>query len=218
MSELFNALGLPEDKSVFDWLPWTDPTDSVDELWNLFERLRINRGFIVYAIRACRRYPNQSDGSKQSTHDLHNPLEVLGTIGYLDVNPQYRTLEVGAVLFGPPLRRSVAATEAHYLLLRNVCEQNVSSSSPPYRRVAWKCDRLNTASRKAAERLGFVDEGTFRNHMISHGRSRDSDLLSIIEDEWPIVKKALEIWLCDSNFDEHGRQIRRLENIRASLR
>lgn len=172
---------------------------------------------MLYAIKASRQTTNLHISSGQSIGSLEDSLEVLGTIGYLDVHPQYRTLEAGAVLFAPALRRSAAATEAHYLLLRNALEQDPLSSSLPYRRIAWKCDRLNATSRKAAERLGFVYEGTFRKHMISHGRSRDSDLLSITDDEWPTVKKALEIWLDDSNFNEQGRQLRRLEHIRSTL-
>lgn len=215
--QLFRNLHLPDDKSIFDWLPWTDPTNTEDELWNLFERLRTQRGFMIYAIKAAVRSLNPHSSFTYSRPDPEDHGEPVGTIGYLDVNTQYRTLEIGAVLFGPSLRRSAAATEAHYLLLRNACESHSSSGYLPYRRIAWKCDRLHSASRKAAERLGFLYEGTFRNHMISHGHSRDSDLLSVIEDEWPDVKRALETWLDGSNFNEQGKQLRRLENIRATL-
>lgn len=199
---LFSNLGLPQDKSVFDWLPWTDPTTTEDELWDLFERLRKNRGFIIYAIKADAQYLSARQ------------LDVLGTIGYLDIQPQHRALEVGAVLFSPALRRSAAATEAHYLLLRHASEP---SDSLPYRRIAWKCNHLNTASRRAAERIGYVYEGTFRKHMIAKGYSRDSDLLSIVDDEWATIKKAFETWLEERNFDEQGRQLRTLQEIRADI-
>lgn len=149
----------------------------------------------------------------------HN--EVLGVIAYLDIHPNFRALEIGAVIFGPALARSAAATEAHYLMLRNVFEvksPGLGGNSLPYRRVCWKCNHLNSKSRRAAERLGFVFEGTFRNHMIVKGRSRDSDWLSILEDEWPVVKGALEHWLERSNFDDQGRQIKAIVDIRASLK
>lgn len=96
--------------------------------------------------------------------------------------------------------------------------KNAFEHGPPglaYRRVCWKCNRLNRPSRRAAERLGFVYEGTFRNHVISRGRSRDSDWLSIVDHEWLLVDAALCRWMADDNFDHQGRQITRLEDLRA---
>ena len=90
-------------------------------------------------------------------------------------------------------------------------------SGSAYRRVCWKCNSLNKPSRRAAERLGFVYEGTFRKHMISRGRNRDSDWLSIVDDEWPVVKEALQKWMSDENFDGDGRQRRGLDEIRAEV-
>lgn len=124
-------------------------------------------------------------------------------------------------MFGPVLQRSAAATEVNYLLLKNVFEPDspgLGGKSPPYRRVCWKCNHLNKKSRRAAERLGYMFEGTFRKHLIVKGRSRDSDWLSIVDDEWPVVKTALEKWLDRSNFDDEGRQIKAIDEIRASLK
>jgi len=175
-----------------------------DELWNLFEYRRINRGFVVFAI-VIRTDAEEND-------ELN--INALGTIGYLNIDPQHRTLEIGAVLFSRALQRTAAATEAYYLLLRNVCETTDAGDGLPYRRVAWRCNHLNTASRRAAERLGFVFEGTTRNHMIAKGQSRDTDVLSMTQEEWPGVKTALQAWLDESNFDAHGKQIRSLEEIK----
>jgi RimJ/RimL family protein N-acetyltransferase len=71
-----------------------------------------------------------------------------------------------------------------------------------YRRVEWKCDALNERSRAAALRLGFTFEGEFRKHMIVRGRSRDSAWFSLVDDEWPSAKQALERWLAS---DPDGR-------------
>ena len=60
------------------------------------------------------------------------------------------------------------ATEAQYLLARYVFEDL------GYRRYEWKCDALNQASRKAAERLGFTYEGCFRQAVVYKGRTRDT--------------------------------------------
>ena len=58
----------------------------------------------------------------------------------------------------------------------------------------------------AAMRLGFTYEGRFRNHAIYKGRSRDTDWFSIIDSEWPALKKRFENWLAPENFDEKGQQ------------
>ncbi len=50
--------------------------------------------------------------------------------------------------------------------------------------MEWKCDSLNTRSRKMALRLGFRYEGIFRNHMIIKGHSRDTAWFALADDDW----------------------------------
>lgn len=120
-----------------------------------------------------------------------------------------RVAELG-LIFGPLLQRSRAGTEAIYILANHMFELN-------HRRLQWKTNSLNLASKKAAERYGFVYEGTFRQHQINKGRNRDSSWYSIIDEEWPLCKKAFEEWLKEDNFDEQHGQKRKLEDIRKSL-
>lgn len=192
---------------LLDYLPWSG-FDSPEALWTVLQSLHTERGFLVYAIKANPQHVNP--GPESNSHQAHN--ETVGMIAYLNVSPANRELEVGGVLFSKVLQRSAAATEVMYLILKNACE-----ASPNYRRISWKCNSLNKASRRAAERLGFQFEGTFRNHMIVKSRSRDSDWLSIVDDEWPGVKAVFEEWLSMENFDEKGRQIRGMDEIRAGL-
>ena len=79
-----------------------------------------------------------------------------------------------------------------------------------YRRYEWKCDALNAPSRKAAERLGFVYEGTFRQAVVVKGRNRDTAWFSITDKEWPKVGAALQAWLAPENFDYAGKQLKPL--------
>ena len=65
----------------------------------------------------------------------------------------------------------------------------------------------------AAKRLGFTFEGTFRQMHVVKGRTRDTTWLSIIDGEWPALKRALEGWLDPANFDAAGAQRRRLEQF-----
>ena len=135
----------------------------------------------------------------------------LGYAAFMRIDPAVGSMEVGHVVFSPALQRSALATEAMYLMMRRAFDEL------GYRRYEWKCDALNAPSRRAAERLGFSYDGTFRNAMVLKGRSRDTAWLSIIDTEWPMVKAALDAWLDPANFDSLGRQRQRLEDIRAAM-
>ncbi|MBW2225266.1 MAG: GNAT family N-acetyltransferase [Deltaproteobacteria bacterium] len=124
----------------------------------------------------------------------------VGVTSYLRINPAQGSIEVGHLNYSPALQRTAAATEAMYLMMRRAFEEL------GYRRYEWKCDSRNAPSRRAAERLGFRYEGTFRQAMVMKGRNRDTAWFSIVDTEWPRVRAALEAWLDPSNFGEGGRQ------------
>lgn len=133
--------------------------------------------------------------------------KALGTFALMRINRGSRVIEVGSVTYSPQLKRTRLATEAQYLLARYVFEEL------EYRRYEWKCDALNQPSRYAAERLGFIYEGTFRQAVVYKGRNRDTDWLAMIDRDWPAVKTRLEKWLSPDNFDENGQQIKALSDF-----
>lgn len=135
----------------------------------------------------------------------------VGHATYMRIEPVHRVIEVGNILYTPPLQRTPGATEAMYLMARHAFEDL------GYRRYEWKCNALNAPSRRAAQRLGFSFEGLFRQHMIVKGRNRDTAWYAMLDEEWPRARAAFEAWLDPSNFDADGRQGRRLEDIRAAL-
>jgi len=137
--------------------------------------------------------------------------KAVGVATYMRLQPEIGVIEVGNIHFSPLLQRSALATEAMYLMMRRVFDEL------GYRRYEWKCDALNAPSRRAAERLGFIYEGTFRQALVYKGRNRDTAWYSIIDKEWPTVKAALEAWLEPTNFDSDGRQKRRLADFRSDL-
>ncbi|KAF5009755.1 hypothetical protein FDECE_4028 [Fusarium decemcellulare] len=134
--------------------------------------------------------------------------EPVGQMSYLNIVPSHRRIEIGSVILGEQLKQTRAATEAFYLFIKHAFEVL------GYLRVEWKANHLNKPSLSAAERLGFVFEGIFRKHMVLKGRRRDTAWFSITDDEWPLVKKALEAWLSEDNFDTNGKQIKGLKDIR----
>jgi RimJ/RimL family protein N-acetyltransferase len=130
-----------------------------------------------------------------------------GVASYLRITPEHGVIEIGHIWFGASLRRTTAATEAIYLLAANAFDDL------GYRRLEWKCDSLNRASRRAAERFGFRFEGVFRQHMVVKGRNRDTAWFAITDDEWPAVGAGFRAWLGPDNLDAGGTQHRTLGEL-----
>ena len=127
---------------------------------------------------------------------------------YIATRPDHGTTEVGYVAHGPAMARSPASTEAQFLLAQHAFE------TMGYRRYEWKCDSNNIPSGKAAMRYGFTFEGCFRQHVVTaRGTNRDTNWYSLLDNEWPGRKRAMQAWLHPSNFDSKGKQKRRLEEF-----
>lgn len=183
--ELLKAIGnLPE---LWTYLPAEAPT-TVPEMTAVVELQLALPDALPFLVR-----------------DAHGAAQ--GTLAYLRIQPAIGSIEVGWVTFGPGLQQTPASTEAQFLLMRHAFEDL------GYRRYEWKCDSLNGPSVRAARRLGFTDEGVWRNALVTKGRNRDTRWLSITAEEWPAVKAALESWLHEDNFVD-GRQIRSLSSLR----
>lgn len=125
----------------------------------------------------------------------------VGTLALMRQDTANAVIEVGFVAFSPAMQRTVRSTEAHFLLMRYVFEEL------GVRRYEWKCDALNAPSLRAAERLGFRFEGTFRQATVYKGRSRDTSWFSIIDAEWPALRAEYERWLDPANFGGDGEQL-----------
>jgi RimJ/RimL family protein N-acetyltransferase len=136
----------------------------------------------------------------------------IGMASYLRITPELGVIEIGHIWFGGPLQRTTAATEAIYLLARHAFDDL------GYRRLEWKCNSLNAASRRAAERFGFAFEGVFRKHQVVKGRNRDTAWYAMTDDDWPAVRTGFQAWLSPANFDAAGRQHRSLGELIARAR
>lgn len=137
--------------------------------------------------------------------------EIVGRQTLMRIDRANGVIEIGNIYWGPKMARRPAATEALHLFARYVFDDL------GYRRFEWKCNNHNAPSKRAAERFGFAFEGIFRQHMIVKGENRDTAWFAMLDRDWPRIDKALEVWLDPANFDREGRQIRRLEQIRAGL-
>ncbi|SDT89376.1 Protein N-acetyltransferase, RimJ/RimL family [Verrucomicrobium sp. GAS474] len=134
----------------------------------------------------------------------------LGLASYMRIAPEVGVIEVGQLAFSPALQQTPAATEALYLLIGHVFALG-------YRRCEWKCDALNDPSRRAARRLGFSYEGTFRQSAVVKGRNRDTAWFSILDTEWPVLEASFRRWLAPENFEADGTQRESLSRLTAPL-
>jgi RimJ/RimL family protein N-acetyltransferase len=116
-----------------------------------------------------------------------NSGRVIGSTRFMNIDRVNRRVEIGSTWIAPAWHRTAVNTEAKYLMLHRAFEvwQCI--------RVELKTDALNQRSRNAILRIGAKEEGTLRKHMITWtGRVRDSIYFSILDTEWPEVKRGLE--------------------------
>lgn len=111
---------------------------------------------------------------------------VIGSTRYLDIRPAHRGLEIGWTWLAKDQWRNGVNTECKYLLLHHAFEATGAI------RVQLKTHRLNFRSRQAIERIGAQFEGILRNAVIMpDGTFRDSAYYSVIDSEWPAVRRHL---------------------------
>ncbi|KAI4860180.1 putative acetyltransferase, GNAT family [Hypoxylon rubiginosum] len=195
---LFPLISGPENAHLWDYVN-DGPYDDIAVFRANLKARETSQDPVFYALLL-------NDQSADTTGDGESG-KVVGMASYLRIDPKNRCIEVG-VLYSPQLQRTPAATEAMYLMARHAFE------GLGYRRFEWKCNSLNAPGRRAALRVGFTLEGIFRKHMIIRGRNRDTAWYSMVDDEWPGVKQALEAWLDAANFDSEGKQKKKLEEYR----
>lgn len=113
--------------------------------------------------------------------------QVIGCTRFWKVDRQHRKLEIGSTWIASRWQRTFVNTEAKYLMLRYAFE------SLDCVRVQFTTDEINQKSRQAILRLGAQQEGIVRHERIMpDGRKRNSVRFSIIDDEWPAVRRQLE--------------------------
>lgn len=117
----------------------------------------------------------------------------VGMIGLMNISTEDGRAELGTIWYSPVVQRTKVNSEAVYLLLRHLFDEL------QYRRIEWKCDNRNDASKRAALRMGFTYEGLFRQHMVVKGRSRDTAWFAMVDAEWPRRKMNFERFLDAEN-------------------
>lgn len=111
----------------------------------------------------------------------------IGSTRFGNIAAEHRRVEIGWTWIGRAWQRTGANVEAKRLMLAHAFERWGVI------RVELKTSRLNERSREAMRRIGAIEEGILRRHMINEdGSIRDSVYYSILDDEWPAVRDALD--------------------------
>ncbi len=111
---------------------------------------------------------------------------VIGTTALYDLNPERRRLTIGYTWLSSVARGTPVNAEAKLLLLTHAFE------TLEVVRVEFNVDDRNTRSRRAVLALGASQEGVLRKHARRRdGSWRDTVIFSIVDDEWPAVRRRL---------------------------
>ena len=115
---------------------------------------------------------------------------VVGCTRYFNVDAANRRLEIGHTWYAKRAQRTAINTECKLLLLTHAFE--VLGCIAVEFRTHW----FNHASRAAIERLGAKQDAVLRNHqLLPDGSKRDTVVYSIIDGEWPAVRRHLKFQL-----------------------
>ncbi len=112
--------------------------------------------------------------------------KIIGTTRFCNAEPEHKRLEIGYTWYAKSYQRTAVNTECKHLLLRFAFEDLACIA------VEIRTHFHNHRSRKAIARLGAKQDGILRNHrQHADGSFRDTVVFSIVQQEWPTVRKAL---------------------------
>ena len=118
---------------------------------------------------------------------LKSGNRVIGSSRLFNLDLRHRTVELGHTWLAPQYHGAGLNAEAKLLQLR------YAFNELGLNRVGLKTHHDNLQSQAAMRKIGAVEEGTLRNHLVMpDGSARHSVYFSIIREEWPRVRSLLE--------------------------
>jgi RimJ/RimL family protein N-acetyltransferase len=116
--------------------------------------------------------------------------QVIGSTRYHDIVPAIDRVEIGYTWYAKSWQRTHVNTACKLLLFQHAFEQLGCAV------VGLRTDNFNFASQRAIERLGAKKDGVIRHHQVRRdGSVRDSVMYSVLAEEWPDIKRHLELRL-----------------------
>jgi len=118
------------------------------------------------------------------------PGAVVGTSSYVEISVDDARLEIGFTKYIPAVWGSEVNPETKLLLLEHAFAVLGAG------RVQLKTDVRNVRSQQAIARLGARYEGVLRRYQRrADGTVRDTVLFSVLAEDWPDVRRGLELRL-----------------------
>jgi N-acetyltransferase len=115
---------------------------------------------------------------------------IVGTTRYHDIVPEIDRVEIGWTWYAKRWQRSHVNTACKLLLFAHAFD------TLGCKVVGLRTDNFNFASQRAIERLGAKRDGVLRHHQARRdGSARDSYMYSVLLQEWPDVRRHLELRL-----------------------
>lgn len=120
--------------------------------------------------------------------------KLIGSTRYYDIQSENRRLTIGYTWYVPEVWGSIVNPECKYLLLKYAFENLLVN------RIEFAIDSRHSHSRAALKKIGAIEEGMLRHHMVlEDGFIRDTAIFSIIKPDWPTIKLNLETRLKNFN-------------------
>ena len=185
VTQLYKNFSADKKNIIWNYLPY-GPFKNIKDFKTWLAKNCLNKDPFFYAIYSKRH------------------RQYCGMASYLRITPDHGSIEVGHINYSPLLQNTVEGTETMYVMMKNAFEQLGN------RRYEWKCNNLNSDSKKAALRLGFTYEGAFRQMNVFKGRNRDTAWFSVLDSEWKKLKKRYLKYLNSNNFDDNFIQNQKL--------
>jgi RimJ/RimL family protein N-acetyltransferase len=114
------------------------------------------------------------------------PPDIASGLSPTDLTPP-AVAEIGSTWYAASFQRTGVNTECKLLLLAHAFDSWNTI------RVTLKTDARNIRSRSAIQRIGAKFEGIRRAHVPANdGSIRDTAYYSILDEEWPVVRKNLQ--------------------------
>ena len=213
----FKKAKLPSKKKLIGKYCFLEPKNSKKHSKDLFKNFSLDKKGIDWTYMPTGPYKSEISLKKYLKDKNHTGRPFFyaiyskrlktycGLASYLRIKPQIGTIEAGYISYAPNLQRTAEATEAMYLMMKNVFDDL------GYRRYEWKCDNLNQRSKNSALRFGFKYEGVFRQATIYKKRNRDTAWFAIIDKDWKKIKASFNKFLNKSNFNKNFTQKKKLK-------
>ena len=156
------------------------------ELWRLWVTTVPSPDSAAAYVKAALQR-QQKEGGQPFVVRYNATGKIIGTTRYLHADPLNRRLEIGATWYAKTYQRTPVNTECKLLLLTHAFETLAAIA------VEFRTHWHNHPSRNAIARLGAKQDGILRQHAKSpDGTYRDTVVFSILNSEWPTVKKGLQ--------------------------